>query len=156
MAAQARAAEMARGIEAIRQRVDELSQRLQSDQFGAVENVVEQVEDLVARLRAHGGRGVEASDFSAMRNSLGDVSRKGLRHFGDAVARLESSGQGSVRQAQKGLHEEAVEVLLHLDLTTQCYVAALQFGLAWMAFDYREGKPDVAPPGRGGRPTAAG
>ncbi|MEU3188982.1 hypothetical protein ABZ707_32985 [Streptomyces sp. NPDC006923] len=145
IAAQAQAAEMARDIKAIRQRVDELSQRLQSDQTGAVENVVEQVEDLVARLRAHGGRGVEASDFSVIRNSLGDVSRKGLRHLGDAVARLENSGQGSVRQAQKGLHEAAVEeVLLHLDLTAQCYVAAVQFGLAWIAFDYHLGKPDVA------------
>ncbi|KOU82514.1 MULTISPECIES: hypothetical protein [unclassified Streptomyces] len=74
IAAQAQAAEMAemaemaRDIKAIRQRVDELSQRLQSDQLGAVENVVEQVEDPVARLRAHGERGVEASDFSVIKN----------------------------------------------------------------------------------------
>lgn len=145
IAAQVQAAEMARDIKAIRQRVDELAQRLQSDQIGAVENVVEQVEDLVARLRAHGERGVEASDFSVIKNSLGDVSRKGLRHLGDAVARLEDAGKGSLRRAHKGLSEGAVdEVALHLDLMAECYVATVQFGLAQIAFDYHGGKPDVA------------
>ncbi|MEU6106475.1 hypothetical protein, partial [Streptomyces flaveolus] len=145
IATQTQAAEMARDVKAIRQRVDELSQRLKSDQIGAVENVVGQVEDLVARLRTHGDRGVEASDFSVIRDSLGNVRCKEMRQLQDSVARLENAGQGSLRRAQKGLSEEALEeVMLHLDLMTQCYVATVQFGLALIAFDYHGGKPDVA------------
>ncbi|MEV5546634.1 hypothetical protein AB0L35_11000 [Streptomyces sp. NPDC052309] len=145
IAAQAQAAEMARDIKAIRQRLAELYDHLQSDHIGAVENAVEQVEDLVARLRTHGERGVEASDFSVMRNSLGDTRRKCLRHLQDAVTRLENAGQRSLRQAEKSLSEGAVEeVMLHLDLMAKCYAATVQFGLAQIAFDYHGGKPDVA------------
>ncbi|MBT3091265.1 hypothetical protein [Streptomyces sp. CYG21] len=36
------------------------------------------------------------------------------------------------------------KVLLNLVLTAQCYVATVQFGLAEIAFEYHQGKPDVA------------
>ncbi|MFF9580273.1 hypothetical protein ACF1BA_34175 [Streptomyces rubiginosohelvolus] len=145
IAAQAQAAEMAQDIKAIRRRVDEISQRLRSDQIGAVENAVKQVEDLVAYLRAHGQRGVAESGFSVAKNSLGQVTRAGLHHLQDAVAELERAGQGTLRQARKGLGAEPMDkVLLNLALTTQCYVATVQLGLAEAAFDYHQGKPDVA------------
>ncbi|MFJ9871455.1 hypothetical protein ACIRVI_00075 [[Kitasatospora] papulosa] len=145
IAAQAQAAEMARDIKAIRRRVDELSQHLRSDHIGAVENAVKQVEDLVADLRAHGQRGVSESGFSVAKNSLGQVTRTSLHHLRDAVARLENAGRSSLRQARKDLGGGAVEeVMLHLDLTVQCYVATVQFGLAEIAFYYHQGKPDIA------------
>ncbi|MDO0930456.1 hypothetical protein QQY66_01595 [Streptomyces sp. DG2A-72] len=109
IAAQAQTAEMARDIKAIRQGLDEIHEHSRTDQTGAVENAVEQVEDLVARLRAHGKRGVKASDFSVTRNSLGDARHKCLRHLQDAVTRLENAEQKSPRKAEKSLSKEAVE-----------------------------------------------
>ncbi|MFE7092955.1 hypothetical protein [Streptomyces erythrochromogenes] len=145
IAAQAQAAEMAQDIKAIRRRVEEISQHLRSDQVGAVENAVKQVEDLVAYLRAHGESGVTESDFSVAKNSLGQVTRAGLHHLQDAVTQLEKAGKGPLRQARKGLGAEPMDkVLLNLALTAQCYVATVQFGLAEIAFDYHQGKPDVA------------
>jgi hypothetical protein len=145
IAAQAQTAEMARDIKAIRQRLDETYKHLQSDQIGAVENAVEQVEDLVARLRAHGKRGAKASEFSVIKNSLGDARRKCLRHLEDAVTRLENAEQGPPRQAQKSLSKGAVEeAMLYLDLLAKCYAATVQFGLAQIAFEYHKKKPDVA------------
>jgi hypothetical protein len=145
IAAQAQTAEMARDIKAIRQRMDELYEHLQSDQISAVENAVEQVEELVARLRAHGKRGVKASDFSVIRNSLGDARRKCLNHLKDAVTRLENAKQGSPRKAEKSLSKEAVEeAMLYLDLLAKCYAATVQLGLAQIAFEYHKKKPDVA------------
>ncbi|MBC2902159.1 hypothetical protein [Streptomyces cupreus] len=145
IAAQAQTAEMARDIKAIRQGLDEIREHLRTDQTGAVENAVEQVEDLVARLRAHGERGVEASDFSVARNSLGDARHKCLHHLQDAVSRLENAEQRSPRKAEKSLSEEAVEeAMLYLDLMAKCYAATVQFGLAEIAFEYHKKKPDVA------------
>ncbi|MFB7753991.1 hypothetical protein ACFC18_31015 [Streptomyces sp. NPDC056121] len=145
IAAQAQTAEMARDIKAIRQGLDEIREHLQTDQTSAVENAVEQVEDLVARLRAHGERGVEASDFSVTRNSLGDARHKCLRHLQDAVTRLENAEQRSPRKAEKSLSKEAVEeAVLYLDLMAKCYAATVQFGLAEIAFEYHKEKPDVA------------
>ncbi|MET8181300.1 hypothetical protein [Streptomyces sp. NPDC005336] len=145
VAAQAQAAEMARDIKAIRQGLDEINEHLQSDQISAVEHAVEQVEDLVARLRAHGKRGVEAGDFPVVKNSLGVARHKCLRHLDDAVTRLEKAEQGSPRTAEKSLSEGAVkEVMLYLDLLAKCYAATVQFGLAEIAFQYHKKKPDVA------------
>lgn len=145
IAAQAQTAEMARDIKAIRQRLDEVYEHLQTEQTGAVENVVEQVEDLVARLRAHGEHGVESSDFSVTRNSLGDARHKCLRHLQDAVTRLENAERRSPRKAAKSLSKESVEeVRLYLDLMARCYAATVKFGLAEIAFEYHRRKPDVA------------
>ncbi|MFI1866139.1 hypothetical protein [Streptomyces jumonjinensis] len=145
IAAQAQTAEMARDVKAIRQRMDELYKHLQSDQIGAVENAVEQVEDLVARLRAHGKRGAKASEFSVMKNSLGDARRKCLGHLKDAVTRLENAEQRSPHKAEKSLSKGAVEeAMLYLDLLAKCYAATVQFGLAQIAFEYHQKKPDVA------------
>ncbi|MEH0513410.1 hypothetical protein QBC31_22310 [Streptomyces sp. B21-079] len=145
IAAQAQTAEMARDIKAIRQRLDEISEHLDSNQIGAVENAVEQIEDLVAGLRAHGKRGVDASDFSVIKNSLGDARRKCLHHLQDAVARLENAKQKSPRQAEKSLSKGAVdEAVLYLGLLAKCYAATVQFGLAEIAFEYHRNKPDVA------------
>ncbi|WP_328698018.1 hypothetical protein [Streptomyces sp. NBC_00342] len=145
IAAQAQTAEMARDIKAIRQRLDEVYEHLQTEQTGAVENVVEQVEDLVARLRAHGEHGVESSDFSVIRNSLGDARHKCLRHLQDAVTRLENTERRSPRKAAKSFRKEPVEeVRLYLDLMARCYAATVQFGLAEIAFEYHRKKPDVA------------
>ncbi|MER6409234.1 hypothetical protein ABT269_38510 [Streptomyces viridosporus] len=144
IAAQAQTAEMARDIKAIRQRMDELYQHLQSDQIGEVENAAEQVEDLVGLLRAHGRHGVEASDFSVIRNGLGGARHKCLRHLRDAVKRLEDAEYRSPRQAEKNLGKEAVEeAMLYLDLLAKCYAATVQFGLAELAFAYHQDKPDV-------------
>ena len=145
IAAQAQTAEMARDLKAIRQGMDEIHEHLRTDQTAAAENAVEQVEDLVARLRAHGDRGVEASDFSVTRNSLGDAKHKCLRHLQDAVTRLENAEQKSPRKAEKSLSTEAVEeAILYLDLMAKCYAATVQFGLAEIAFEYHKKKPDVA------------
>lgn len=145
IAAQAQTAEMARDIKAIRQSLDKIHEHLQTDQTGAVENAVEQVEDLVARLRAHGKRGVKASDFSVTRNSLGDARHKCLHHLQDAVTRLENAEQRSPRKAEKSLSKAAVEeAMLYLDLMAKCYAATVQFGLAEIAFEYHKKRPDVA------------
>lgn len=101
IAAQAQAAEMARDIKAIGQRVDQLYKHLQDDQIGAVEHAVEQVEDLVGLLRAHGKDGVSESDVSVVRNALGDASRKCMQHLKTAVKNLENANQGSTRQAEQ-------------------------------------------------------
>ncbi|MFF4520442.1 hypothetical protein [Streptomyces bluensis] len=145
IAAQAQTAEMARDIKAIRQGLDEIREHLQTDQTGAVGNAVAQVEDLVARLRAHGKRGVKASDFSVTRNSLGDARHKCLHHLQDAVTRLENAEQRSARKAEKSLRKAAVEeAMLYLDLMAKCYAATVQFGLSEIAFEYHKKKPDVA------------
>ncbi|MEU9319739.1 hypothetical protein [Streptomyces sp. NPDC048295] len=145
IAAQAQTAEMARDIKAMRQRLDEIYAYLQSDQIGAVENAVEQIEDLVERLRAHGKRGVRASEFSVMKNSLGDARHKCLRHLQDAVTRLENAERRSPRKTEKSVGEGAVEeVMLYLDLMAKCYAATVQFGLAEISFEYHKKNPDVA------------
>ncbi|OKJ88891.1 hypothetical protein [Streptomyces sp. CB02400] len=145
IAAQAQTAEMARDIKVIRQRMDELYKHLQSDQIGEVENAVEQVEDLVELLRAHGEHGVQASDFSVIRNALGSARHKCLHHLQDAVKKLEDAEYRSPRQAEKNLSKEAVEeAMLYLDLLAKCYAATVQFGLAELAFAYHQNKPDVA------------
>lgn len=145
IAAQAQTAEMARDIKAIRQRMNEIYEHLQTDQISEVENAVEQVEDLVARLRAHGKRGVRASDFSVIRNDLGAARHKCRNHLKDAVTKLESAERRSPRQAERNLSKGAVEeAMLYLDLTAKCYAATVQFGLAQIAFEYHKKKPDVA------------
>ena len=145
IAAQAQTAEMARNIEAIRQGVDDLYKYLQSDQIGAVENAVEQVDDLVERLRAHGKDGIEAGEVPVIKNGLGDARRKCLRHLKDAVTRLENDDPSAPRQAEKSLSKGAVEeVTLYLDLLGQLYAARVQLGLAEIALDYLAGKADVA------------
>jgi hypothetical protein len=144
IAAQAQAAEMARDIKAIRQRVDEIYKHLQSDQIGAVENAVEQVDDLVERLRDHGKDGVEASEIPIIRNALGDSTRKCMGHLKDAVTKLENANQESPRQAEKGVSKEAVEdVMLYLGLLEKLHAAKIQLELAQIALDYHEGKLDV-------------
>jgi hypothetical protein len=145
IAAQAQAAEMAGDIKAIGQRVDQLYKHLQDDQIGAVEHAVEQVEDLVDLLRAHGKDGVSESDVSVVRNALGDASRKCMQHLKATVRNLENANQGSTRQAEQILSEGAVEeVMLYLDLVGRLDVATVQFGLAQIAFDCHAGKPHVA------------
>ncbi|GGM06898.1 hypothetical protein GCM10010129_58480 [Streptomyces fumigatiscleroticus] len=145
IAAQAQAAEMARDIKAIRQRMDVIAEHQRSDQAGAVENVVKRVEDLVADLRAHGERGVDASAFSVLSNSLGDARHKCSCHLDDAVTRLEKAAQERPRQAEKILSEEAVkEAALYLDSLAKCYTATVRFGFAQIAFEYHRNKPDVA------------
>ena len=145
VAAQAQTAEMARNIEAIRQGVGDLYKHLQSDQIGAVENAVEQVDDLVERLRAHGKDGIEAGEVPVIKNGLGDARRKCLGHLKDAVTRLEDASHGALRQAEKSLSKGAVEeVTLYLDLLAELYAATVQLGLAEIALDYLAGKPDVA------------
>ncbi|PZG13128.1 hypothetical protein C1I95_24345 [Micromonospora craterilacus] len=145
IAAQAQTAEMARDIKAIRQRIDVIYQHLQSDQSGAVENAVEQVEDLVKRLRTHGKRGVKAGEFSVIRSDLGAQTRKCMSHLKGAVTKLENAKQRSPRQAQEWLSKGAVDdVLLYLELLGKCYAATVELGLAQIAFEYHKGKPDVA------------
>lgn len=145
IAAQAQAAEMARDIKAIGQRVDQLYEHLQDDQIGAVEHAVEQVEELVGLLRAHGKDGVSESDVSVVRNALGDASSKCMQHLKTAVKNLENANQGSTRQAEQILSEGALEeVMLYLDLVGRLDVATVQFGLAQIAFDCHAGKPHVA------------
>jgi hypothetical protein len=145
IAAQAQAAEMTRDIKAIGQRVEQLYKHLQDDQIGAVEHAVEQVENLVCLLRAHGKDGVSESDVSVVRNALGDVSRKCRQHLQTAVKNLENAKEGSTRQAEQILSERAVEeVMLYLDLVARLYVATVQFGFAHIAFDCHAGKPHVA------------
>ncbi|WP_189867468.1 hypothetical protein [Streptomyces poonensis] len=146
IAAQAQTAEMARNIEAIRQRVDAIYEYLQSGQTGAVEHAVEQVEDLVARLRLHGRDGVKEGDVPIIRDRLGEARHKCMRHLNDAVAKLEDAKQHeSSRKAEKSLSTGAVqEVMLHLDLLGKLYAASVQFGLAQVALEFHEGKCDVA------------
>ena len=145
IAAQAQAAEMARDIKAIGQRVDQLYKHVKDDQIGAVEHAVAQVEDLVGLLRAHGKDGVSESDVSVVRNALGDASHKCMQHLKTAVKNLEKANQGSTRQAEQILSEGAVEeVMLYLDLVGRLDVATVQFGLAQIAFDCHAGKPHVA------------
>ena len=143
--AQAQTAEMARDIKAIQQGVVDIKWHQQSDQIGAVENAVEQVEDLVERLRAHGKDGIEASEIPVIKNSLGDARHKCMVHLKDAVTKLENAKQqGSPRQAEKSLSKGAVEeVMLYLDLLGQLYAATVQFGLAQIALDYHRGMLDV-------------
>ncbi|MFD8348151.1 hypothetical protein ACFV1X_04240 [Streptomyces coelicoflavus] len=137
---------MARDIKAIRQRVDELREDLQSDQIGAVENAVEQVEDLVERLRFHGKDGIKESEFPVIRDRLGEARHKCMHHLEDAVRKLEDTKQhGSPRKAERSLSEGAVkEVTLYLDLLGKLYAALVQFGFAQVALDLHEGKCDVA------------
>lgn len=145
IAAQAQAAEMARDIRAFGQRVDQLYKHVKDDQIGAVENAVQQVEDLVGLLRAHGKDGVSESDVSVVRNALGDASRKCMQHLKTAVKNLEKANQGSTRQVEEILSEDAVEeVMLYLDLVGRLDMATVQFGLAQIAFDCHAGKPQVA------------
>ena len=145
VAAQAQAAELARDIKAIGQRVDQLYTHLQDDQVGAVEHAVAQVEDLVGMLRAHGNDGVSESDVSVIRNALGDARHKCMQHLKRAVTNLEDADQGSPRQAEQVLSKAAVEdVMLYLDLVGRLDAATVQFGLAQVAFDCYAGKPEVA------------
>ncbi|MGW0800608.1 hypothetical protein [Streptomyces sp. NPDC002692] len=146
LAAQAQTAEMARDIKAIRQRVEELHEHLQSDQIGAVENVVEQVEDLVERLRLHGKDGIKEGEAAVIKDRLGEARHKCMRHLNDAVAKLEDAEQhGSPRKAEATLSRDAAEEgMLYLDLLGKLYAASVQFGLAQVALEYHEGKPDVA------------
>jgi hypothetical protein len=145
VAAQAQAAELTQDIKAIRQRVDQMYQHLQDDQIGAVEHAVQQVEDLVAMLRAHGSDGVDASRVSVVGNALGDASRKCVQHLKTAVANLENAGGGSARHSEQILSESAVQdVMLYLDLAASLDVAAVQFGLAEVAFDCHLERPHVA------------
>ncbi|MEU6093151.1 hypothetical protein ABZ865_41725 [Streptomyces sp. NPDC047085] len=144
--AQAQTAEMARDIKDIRQRVNEIYAHLQSDQIGAVEHVVERVEDLVERLRVHGEDGVRESEFSVIGDRLGDARRKCMGHLKDSVRKLESVKQHrSSRKSEKSLSAGAVEeVMLYLDLLSKLYAASVQFGFAEVAFDHHEGRGDVA------------
>ncbi|MEU6807758.1 hypothetical protein ABZ920_01795 [Streptomyces sp. NPDC046831] len=137
---------MARDIKAIRQRVDDIYEHLRSDQIGAVGNAVEQVEDLVARLRVHGKDGIKEGELAVIKDRLGEARHKCLAHLKDSVQKLESAKQyGSRRKAQKSVSQGAVEeAMLYLDLLGTLYVASVQFGLAQVAIDYHEGKPDVA------------
>ncbi|MEU8712808.1 hypothetical protein [Streptomyces sp. NPDC048663] len=146
LAAQAQTAEMARDIKAIRQRVEELHEHLQSDKIGAVENVVEQVEDLVERLRLHGKDGIKEGEAAVIKDRLGEARHKCMRHLNDALKRLEDAEQhGSPRKAETTLSRDAAEEgMLYLDLLGKLYAASVQFGLAQVALEYHEGKPDVA------------
>ncbi|WP_432869294.1 hypothetical protein [Microbispora rosea] len=146
IAAQAQTAEMARDIKVIRQRVDEIYEYLESGQISAVENAVEQVEDLVEWLRFHGKDGIEESAFSVIRDRLGEARHKCMRHLKDAVRKLEDAKQhGSPRKAERSLSKGvAEEVMLYLDLLGKLYAASIQFGLAQVAFEYHKGKLDVA------------
>lgn len=145
VAAQAQAAELARDIKAIGQRVDQLYRHLQDDQVGAVEHAIAQVEDLVGMLRARGNDGVSESDVSVIRHALGDARHKCMQHLKGAVEKLEDPNEGSLRQAEQVLGKDAVEdVLLYLDLVGRLDAATVQFGLAQVAFDCYAGKPEVA------------
>ncbi len=145
IAAQAQAAEMASDMKAIGQRVDQLFKHMQDDQIGAVEHAVEQVEDLVGMLRAHGKDGVNESDVSVVRNALGDARRRCMQHLKSAVKNMRDADQGSPRQVEQILSKGAVdEVMLYLDLVGRLEAATVQFGLAQVAFDCYVGKPEVA------------
>ena len=146
IAAQAQTAEMARDVKAIRQRVDEIYEHLQGDQIGAVQNAVEQVEDLVARLRVHGPDGIRESEVPLIKDRLGDARHKCMIHLKDAVKKLEDAKQhGSLRRAETSLRKGAVkDVMLYLNLLGKLYPAWVQFGLAQVALDYHEGKSHVA------------
>ncbi|MEV7563107.1 hypothetical protein [Streptomyces sp. NPDC089795] len=145
IAAQAQAAEMARDIQAVRERLNTVYGHLRSDQKGAVDNAVEQVDDLLILLRAHGTRGVERSDFAVVRNSLGHARHNCLLHLQDAVTRLEDAGQRSPRKAEKILGVQNVdETKLYLELMTQCYAATVGLGLAEIAFEHHANRPAVA------------
>lgn len=140
IAAQAQAAQMARDISAIRQRVADVYQHLQSDQVGAVENAVERVEDLVTRLREHGTDGIEASEIPIARNGLGDAMHKCMRHLKDAVTRLEEGDPTTSHQARKIVSDEAVEtVMLYLDLLGKIHLALVQLELAQIAVCFHDG-----------------
>lgn len=141
ISAQVQTAQMARDISAIRQRVADVYQYLQSDQIGAVENAVEQVEDLVSRLREHGTEGIEAGEIPIIRNSLGAARRKCMHHLKDAVTRLEEARGESPRQAVKILSDDAIEeVMLNLDLLGQIHLATVQLELAQIAVCFHDGK----------------
>lgn len=145
VAAQAQAAEMAQDIKAIGKQVDLISKHQQDDQIGAVEHAVEQVEDLVDLLRAHGRDGVTESDISVARDTLGDARRKCMRHLKTRVQALEDHIQGSAHQAQQVLSMDAVEdVIVYLHLVGRLDSATVQFGYAQVAFDCHGEKPDVA------------
>ncbi|MEV5703580.1 hypothetical protein [Actinoallomurus sp. NPDC052274] len=145
VAAQAQAAEMTQNIKAIGRQVDLISKDQKDDQIGAVEHAVEQVEDLVALLRAHGKDGVTESDISVTRDTLGDARRKCMRHLETAVQILEGQSLGSVRQAEQVLSVDAVEkVMVYLHLAGRLGSATVQFGYAQVAFDCHAEKPDVA------------
>ncbi|OLT30478.1 hypothetical protein BJF79_09510 [Actinomadura sp. CNU-125] len=145
IATQVQAAEMARDIKAIRQAVNDIFDHLQSDQKGAVKNVVEQVEDLVAQLREYGKGDIEASRFAIITNSLGDARHKCMEHLSDAVRKLEHAAQqGNPHQAQR-VSEGAVEgAMLYLDLLGKVYAASVQLGLARVALAHHENDPDGA------------
>lgn len=146
--AQAQTEAIARDVRAIRQRVEDVYTHQQDDQVGAVRNAVAQVEDLVAMLREHGPDGVDASGFSVIRNCLGDARSKCLQHLKTALAKAEAAGHPGVsprEAASEILTQQATEdVLLYLDLLETLYATTVQFGLAQVAFDYHEGKLDVA------------
>jgi hypothetical protein len=145
VAAQAQAAEMTQNIKAIGQQVDLISKGQKDDLIGAVEHAVEQVEDLVDLLRAHGKDGVTESDISVARDTLGDARRKCMRHLKTAVQTLEDPIRGSVRQAEQALSMDAVEkVMRYLYLAGRLDSATVQFGYAQVAFDCHGEKPDVA------------
>jgi hypothetical protein len=143
VAAQAQAAEMTQNIKAIGQQVDLISKHQKDDQIAAVEHAVEQVEDLVDLLRAHGKDGVTESDISVARDTLGDARRKCMRHLKTAMQTDQI--RGSVRQAEQVLSMDAVEdVMLYLHLAGRLDSATVQFGYAQVAFDCHGQKPDVA------------
>ena len=145
IAAQAQAAEMARDIKAIRQRMDEIYQHLQDTQIGAVESAVEQVEDLVERFRAHGAGDPKESEMTLFRRDLRMQKKQCMNHLKTAVTRLENASSGSPRQAEESLSKGAVEdVMLYLDLLGQIYAATVQLELAQFALDCHEGMLDLA------------
>lgn len=145
IAAQTQAAAMTGNIEAIGHRVNQFYKHLHDDQIGAAENAVEQVEDLVALLRAHGKEGVSDSDVSVTRDSLGDARSKCIQHLKTAVNNLENAALLPTTHAEKILSKDAVEeVMLYLDLAVRLENATVQFGLAQVALDCHLGRPEVA------------
>lgn len=148
IAAQAQAEAIARDIKAIRQRVEDLHQYLRDEQIGAAASVVDQVEALVEVLRQHGNEGVDASEFSVIRNSLGDARAKCLQHLKTSLHKLEgASAKGvTLHDAETNIaSQEAVdEVLAYVAQLDELRRATVQFGLAQAAFDYQEGRDGVA------------
>ncbi|MCM4083049.1 hypothetical protein [Paractinoplanes hotanensis] len=145
IAAQAQTAQMARDIRAIRLHMDALYQHLQNDQIGAAANVAEQVDGLVLRLREHGIEGVDPSEFAVIRNSLGNIRHRCLRHLQDAVTTLANANYRSPVEARKNLHIDTVQkVMLYLDLVGKVHLDTVQFELAQVAFYYHSGRADVA------------
>ncbi len=145
LAAQSETAEVAQTLSVISNRVSEVAQHQKTDQIGAAENAVEQVAGVILRLREHGLDAVHESDFSTVRNSLGDARRKALGHLRDAVTTLDDLSGGSPADFEKALGQDGTAtVALYFDLLGQLHLAGIQLELGQVAVYLLQGKSEVA------------